>query len=339
MVAADSGKVVECSGNFTLSLTAAATLGANWTCFVRNTGTRLVTIEPASAETIDSAAAINLWPRQSCMIYCDGAGFQTIGRAALWEITTPTTLYVDATNGDDINDGLAAGTDNALASIQAAVDLLADFIVNDDLTIQCSDDMHAGNISLVPWLGNGTVTLRGNTTTPTNCLIGGGGDCIKAEIEGANYQIEGIHFSAGSSACVSMLRGTRITFIGKCRFESTNICINIVGAGCVCRLDSDFETKGAMNRFAAVHFNAALLIGQGTPHNWTLVAPTSWAWQGIHCIAGGVCHVNGSTTIVGTATGSRYDLARNGVIETFGAGAGFLPGSSGGTVGTGGQYG
>ena len=43
-------------------------------------------------------------------------------------------------------------------------------------------------------------------------------------------------------------------------------------------------------------------------------------------------------TFVGSATGARYSVALNGVIQTTGAGASYLPGNSAGSSATGGQY-
>jgi hypothetical protein len=63
----------------TLALTAAATLGSGWFCYVTNIGAGELTIDPASSETIDGATTITLSQNTGKMIVCDGAKFQTIG--------------------------------------------------------------------------------------------------------------------------------------------------------------------------------------------------------------------------------------------------------------------
>jgi hypothetical protein len=45
-----------------------------------------------------------------------------------------------------------------------------------------------------------------------------------------------------------------------------------------------------------------------------------------------------SVTYSGSATGKRYTVTLNGVINTFGGGASYLPGNSAGSTATGGQY-
>ena len=52
-IASDQSKWLDCSGTFTLSFTAAATLGAGWSCLIRNSGTGNITLDPNAAELID----------------------------------------------------------------------------------------------------------------------------------------------------------------------------------------------------------------------------------------------------------------------------------------------
>jgi hypothetical protein len=73
-VQADIGAIIKCSGTWTLSLTAAATLGAGWWCVVHVTsGT--VTIDPNGSETIDGAATKAV--TTSLLLYTDGANWFT----------------------------------------------------------------------------------------------------------------------------------------------------------------------------------------------------------------------------------------------------------------------
>ena len=66
----------------TLALTAAATLGDDWFCYIRNSGTSSITIDPAGAELINGAATLTLTTSQSAMVICDGVAFYTIGLSA-----------------------------------------------------------------------------------------------------------------------------------------------------------------------------------------------------------------------------------------------------------------
>lgn len=66
----------------TISVTAAATLGADWFCYIRNSGSSDVTIDPNASETINGATTLTLAIGDSCMLICDGIGFYTVGLSA-----------------------------------------------------------------------------------------------------------------------------------------------------------------------------------------------------------------------------------------------------------------
>lgn len=81
IVAGDLGKIINCtSGTFTVSLTAAATLGSGFNCWIWNTSatsTDAITIDPNGAETIDGVTTIILRQGEGTQIVCDGTNWQT----------------------------------------------------------------------------------------------------------------------------------------------------------------------------------------------------------------------------------------------------------------------
>jgi len=87
VVAGDLGKIINCtSGTFTLSLTAAATLGAGFNCTLWNTSatsTDAITIDPAGAETLDGASTKILRRGEGVQIICDGTNWQTGDKKAV----------------------------------------------------------------------------------------------------------------------------------------------------------------------------------------------------------------------------------------------------------------
>jgi hypothetical protein len=80
VVSGDLGKIINCtSGTFTVSLTAAATLGSGFTCTIWNTsdtGADTITIDPATTETIDGKPTLILKPGEGLAIVCDGTNWQ-----------------------------------------------------------------------------------------------------------------------------------------------------------------------------------------------------------------------------------------------------------------------
>lgn len=83
VVAADKGKLIDyTTGTYTLSLTAAATLGAGFSFAVRNSGAGVITIDPNGTELIDGAATITLAADESCFVLCSGTTFKTVSKSA-----------------------------------------------------------------------------------------------------------------------------------------------------------------------------------------------------------------------------------------------------------------
>ena len=78
VTSADSGKILNVSAGVTISLTAAATLGAGFNCWIWNTSANnLVTIDPDASETIDGVATLDLRQGEGTQIVCLGTEWQT----------------------------------------------------------------------------------------------------------------------------------------------------------------------------------------------------------------------------------------------------------------------
>lgn len=81
VAASDNGSIINCtSGTFTVSLTAAATLGSGFTCWIWNTSTTAtdaITIDPNSSETIDGLATLVLRRGEGFQIVCNGTAWLT----------------------------------------------------------------------------------------------------------------------------------------------------------------------------------------------------------------------------------------------------------------------
>jgi hypothetical protein len=96
VVAGDLGTIINCtSGTFTVSLTAAATLGSGFNCWVWNTGTGAITIDPNAAETIDGIATLTLRNGEGTQIVCDGTNWQTGDQKEIRSFATNTANSLD----------------------------------------------------------------------------------------------------------------------------------------------------------------------------------------------------------------------------------------------------
>lgn len=96
VVAADRGKLIRCTANLTLSLTAAATLGSDFLFMVKADGGD-VTIDPDGSETIDGAATKVVRDGTSVDVWCNGTAFFTTDRPHAMEFIASADLSNDAT--------------------------------------------------------------------------------------------------------------------------------------------------------------------------------------------------------------------------------------------------
>lgn len=107
LAAADLAYLIDCTSTFTQTLTAAATLGSAWFCYIRNSGTGIITIDPNSAETIDGAATIPVFPGEAFTLICDGSNFKTIGRSTGgWQLIETLSPSAASTSSTTLGFGL-----------------------------------------------------------------------------------------------------------------------------------------------------------------------------------------------------------------------------------------
>ena len=126
VVAGDLGTIINCtSGTFTVSLTAAATLGAGFNCWIWNTSTSnsdAITIDPSASQTIDGQTTLILRRGEGMQIVCDGTNWQTgdkktmRGYAENYTASATRPVAVGS-NAISIGNAYASGTDSFAASL------------------------------------------------------------------------------------------------------------------------------------------------------------------------------------------------------------------------------
>jgi hypothetical protein len=80
LAAGDKGNVIAATAAYTQTLTAAATLGAGWWCYLYNTtqdGTTVLTVDPNGSETIDGLTTITMYSGEMRIVECDGSNFNS----------------------------------------------------------------------------------------------------------------------------------------------------------------------------------------------------------------------------------------------------------------------
>ncbi len=99
VVPADRGKVLKCSGTWTLAFSAVATLGDGFVVEVVNDGGGVITLDPDLSQMIDGFTTISLAAGKSLVVYCDGTKFVTFGRGGVETFNTRSGA-VTLTSGD-----------------------------------------------------------------------------------------------------------------------------------------------------------------------------------------------------------------------------------------------
>jgi hypothetical protein len=145
-------------------------------------------------------------------------------------LTANRTYFVDPA-GNDSNDGLTGGT--PFLTIQKAIDTVAALDIDIyDVTIQLADGTYSITtaLQLKDPIGAGEVCILGNTGTPANVIIDGGGTTnnLFAPNISQKYTVEALQ---GQAAVQSMswngsVRSSRVVF-RDCRYVSTGSNIRV----------------------------------------------------------------------------------------------------------------
>lgn len=257
-------------------------------------------------------------------------------------LTADKYYYVATTGSDSTNTGLSAGS--PFLTIQHAIDVASAAL---DLSIYSvaifvaagTYSIGATTITLRQFVGAGQVYIVGDVATPANVTVTNSASftsVFTATHIGTIYNIWGIRIqstAASDARGIESDNGSQVQF-ENCEF-STGLTRHLsANMGGVIIATGNYLISGGGN--AHILADEAGIIRtagrtatlSGTP-NFALGFAYVYKAQ---AIAWGM-------TFAGTgATGQEYQVAANGVIDVAGAGAGYFPGSLGGSTATGGQY-
>ncbi len=269
-------------------------------------------------------------------------------------LQTNTTYYV-ATTGSDSNNGLSSGT--PFLTIQHALNVINNYNLNGyTVTLNIANGTY-GKFIMPTVNGSGAINLVGNPATPANVLISSSnGNCIVASGSGNGYSINGIGMACSApnlavgdgGAGLYVGAGTNLfaqnLYFGACQ------CAHIQGGGGSLVLSGTITVAGGLTANVVgpgAHLytgNSGYFAGEGLlavpSENPVLTITTTvnipyWIYS-----FGGSSNtlVYNGITGAGNVTGQKYFADLNAVIQTYGGGANYYPGTIAGTTSSGGQY-
>lgn len=253
------------------------------------------------------------------------------GASVREKLTADRTYYV-RTDGSDSNDGLANTSGSAFLTIQKGLDTAAKLDTNGySVTVKVMDGTWTQALTIPPCIGGGKFILEGNTTTPANCHLSVTGTAISVAHDLAYVNVRGLKIT-GSTYGIFVLPAGRVEYQAVEFGASSSQHIFVAYRGYIEATGNYSIVGGAASHIittagAYSRINSRTITLTGAPV-FTTFAQSS---------GGGSAFMQGDT-FSGTATGKRYDVTMNAILDAAGGGATYLPGNVAGTTATGGQY-
>jgi hypothetical protein len=246
-------------------------------------------------------------------------------------LTAHRTYYVRG-DGSDSNNGLTDNSGGAFLTIAKAIAVVSALdlsIYNATIQLQDTTWTEGVNVS-APWVGAGTVTLRGATNA---CVLNAAFAVIVANAS-AKLSLSNLTIRGTSGGLIAQA-GAQITCGANMIFDGVGSHMRTNGPGSQILLSNNYSiTSGGSRHFQASPGGTITMFGITITLTGTLNFSTAFAQADRGAlISSGSCTFTG-----GTVTGKRYDATTNAVIFTGGAGASHYPGDVTGTTATGGQY-
>lgn len=374
----DTGTANAYSMNVTPALTAYAA-GQRWTVKIANTNTGPSTLNinglgarhivyPQGGEMIGG----ELLAGGIVTLVDDGTHLQlqnvTTGVGAVtggWIfLTAPKDYYVNAATGDDtLYDGSSAafvsGKKGPFKTIQQALNQVPLFNLNGQaITIHVADGAYPQSLGTPIQNGAGYVALVGNHASPTNCAIQSAGGITALSVAGGRWFVDGFFVTYGSGApaagqtgdCIAVGNGTlslgNITFGSAYRAQLAVGALGYVNLGAIspAALASIITiAAGSTAQFHMLCQNSGVIAVPTDPTKYPqLVVPGAVSFSSAFAcpsLLGEISVIYGSISGAASVSGPKYNVFMNGILFTGGAGVNYYPGSSAGTVSSGGQYG
>ncbi|MBJ9695452.1 beta strand repeat-containing protein [Burkholderia cenocepacia] len=262
-----------------------------------------------------------------------------VQRAIRTRLTQNTNFYVNASTGNDNNDGLTSGTawatlQNAWNVIQRSYDV-AGFVATINVAAGTYAPL-AGIGSVVGSISASSVQFvaAGAANVTNTSLVA----CFYAT-GGAQYTFSGpwtlVNNNAGASTAQAsgagsiLIQGAGVTHGAS---AGSHLLANVYGQ---VQVTGNYTVAGS----SGSHCNAANAGAIGINSGITVTLSGTPAFSTAFAQANGLSQISaGGISFNGSATGSRYISQSNSLVNSNGGGANYFPGNAAGVTNTGGLY-
>jgi hypothetical protein len=253
------------------------------------------------------------------------------------KLTTDRIYYVRL-DGSDSNDGKTNTAGGAFLTRQKAIDVVTDTLdmAGFNVTIQCANGIYTDTFIMSRQAVGGIPSIQGDVVTPSNVLISTNGvDCFLVQNR-AQLTVKGFKGTTVTDGYV-----LRAFHGGRIYFESMDFGSVAAGAGShiggdyfgECIATGDYTISGG----AVYHVHCNYFGGyDAVARTITLTGTPAFSAGFVGNREASVVFQN--CTFSGSATGKRFVVHRNGMIDTLNAGLTALPGDVAGDILSGAVY-
>ncbi|PWK68119.1 DUF2793 domain-containing protein [Aminobacter sp. AP02] len=261
---------------------------------------------------------------------------QAVAKHHVREMLTGNRTYYVRTDGSDANTGLANTAGGALMTIQKALDVAASLdLAGFTVTIQIGDGTYSGALTIPVTVGQASASalvLAGNSGAPASVIISTTASSAITAPAGTHCLLKGLKVRTATSGFGLDADGGTIQF--------QNVRFGACAQGHIMSQNNGAVTATgnyAITGPSPIHWSTrsgGAITTEG--RTVTFVGTPAFATAFASCQNGNISC--GGMTFNGAATGTRYNTSLNGVINTVGGGATYLPGNAVGSTVTGAQY-
>jgi hypothetical protein len=257
------------------------------------------------------------------------------------EVLNADRIYYVRTDGSNTNSGTENTAGGAFATVQGALDAVCPRLDlgNFSVTIQVGNGTYTAPTTLRSYLSAaGRIIIQGDTTTPSNVVMSLTGGSIfytggSSNVQGSPYTIQGFRLlGSGTFAAFNVGPSGQIYFQA-CDFGGGFTAHCWANNGGFLQPIGNYTVSGSATYHIYVSNG-----GTYRPATTVTVPVTGTPAVSQFAVASAALSILASNiTFSGAATGSRYRVQTNAVVDA-GAVTAKFPGNSAGTTATGGQY-